>query len=120
MTPKQQRTTVGIVTAAFVSFLIVSLLGQNTPVQATPTPPPAASPQAVQDAFKVIEQHIEVKPLPPSPVSIVKPTPSPPAKPRNTAICPCPRNGYGPIRGGGWWRGGPVRRVISGVLGRRR
>lgn len=108
MTPKQQRTTVGIVTAAFVSLLIVSLLGQNEPVQATPTP---ASPQAVQDAFQTIEQHIEVKPLPPSPVSVMKPTPV--AKPRYTTVCPCPRKGYGPLRGGGWWRGGPVRRVVS-------
>jgi hypothetical protein len=115
VTPKQQRTTVGIVTAAFVSLLLVSVLGQNAAVQATPAP---TSPRAIQDAFQTIEQHIEPVPLPPTQVSVVKPPPV--AKPRYTTVCPCPRGGYGPLRGGGWWQGGPVRRVISGVFGRRR
>jgi hypothetical protein len=116
VTPKQQRTVVGLATAGVLSLLLVSALASNQPVQVTQEP---ASPEAVQDAFLTIQQHVEPVPVPPgsptAPVAVVPAVKTTSYRP----VCPAPRCGYGPLRGGGWWHGGPVRRLFAGLFGRR-
>jgi len=114
VTPRQQRTVVGLATAGVLSLLLVSALASNRPHEVVQAP---ASPQAIQDAFLTIEQHVEPVPIPPgspAPVAVVVKTTS------YRPVCPAPRCGYGPFRGGGWWHGGPVRRLFAGIFGRRR